>query len=530
MAARKMIGRCVSVYWPEDERYYDGIIVSYASTRNGDRIHIRYSDGELLPIGEGETLHFPNDADKTYPAPRHTDKTYPAPRHTAAGRKRAAPSEVSTSNAPKPDAPEKPKKKAKLKPCDPEAHRKISVKSERNVELFYRYLHRRMCVRLQMDRDKARPPLATVLGVGVTLPVPHDPVLALATTGNAYRHLDTGTLTLGSDVKAALVEHGRTQGSSDYFAGALMACLVDMSGINASVLRQGLQLPRWEHAAPGERVLEYPCTLEELAQLRRFIGAYQKKQQKAGFKGTKLFSDAGFQTQGFRWIEYLAQWLRPASSSEASADPAACCRFAEVAAQVRDSSTWQEANLTVQTLPGVGGYTGAQALLQVLYGVFGGEVAACFTPSFAEASMRDWCAYGPGPVSSCNKLFGTADGETLAGIRWLQEHQQERFATYGLDFPYLQQADGTPRLLAACDLEHSLCYFSRYLSARASLGAAGAEALSRAMPAGFRLYRIGKLQGLSAAKVWEDFDAHRDAGAGGGLGAGPTTDHKSRHY
>ena len=197
---------------------------------------------------------------------------------------------------------------------------------------------------------------------------------------------------------------------------------------------------------------------------------------------------------------------------------------------MRDSSTWQEANLTVQTLPGVGGYTGAQALLQVLYGVFGGEAAACFTPSFAAASMRDWCAYGPGPVSSCNKLFGTADGETLAGIRWLQEHQQERFAKYGLDFPYLQQADGTPRLLAACDLEHSLCYFSRYLSARASLGAAGAEALSRAMPAGFRLYRIGKLQGLSAAKVWEDFDAHRDAGAGGGLGAGPTTDHKSRHY
>ena len=109
---------------------------------------------------------------------------------------------------------------------------------------------------------------------------------------------------------------------------------------------------------------------------------------------------------------------------------------------MRDSSTWQEANLTVQTLPGVGGYTGAQALLQVLYGVFGGEVAACFTPSFAEASMRDWCAYGPGPVSSCNKLFGTADGETLAGIRWLQEHQQERFATYGLDYFPVPSAGG----------------------------------------------------------------------------------------
>ena len=33
------------------------------------------------------------------------------------------------------------------------------------VELFYRYLYRRMCVRLQMDREKGRTPLETLLHV-----------------------------------------------------------------------------------------------------------------------------------------------------------------------------------------------------------------------------------------------------------------------------------------------------------------------------------------------------------------------------
>ena len=511
------IGQRVSVFWPDDGVEYGGTVYSYASTRNGERIKIRYEDGEQLPLGEGEILRVHHHAKE--------DEIHSPPRTVTASRKRAAASTDATI-----DEPEQPKRTKQSKPLMPhnvEAHLKIRVKSERTVELFYRYLYRRMCVRLQMDREKARTPLVTVLRDDVRLEVPHDPVLAMTTTGNAYRHLDTGTISLGSDVRAALATVGLTPGSPEFFAGALMACLVDMSGINAVVLRGGLALTRWERSEESERVLEYPCTLDELSELEAFIAKYEIVQKAAGFTGTKLYSDAGFQTQGFRWKGYFAEWMRSTSQSPSQSElgQKASCLFLEVAARVRSSTTWQEANVTVQTLPGVGDYTGAQALLQVLFGVYEGDAAACFTDHFQVASMRDWCAYGPGPSTSCSKLFGTTASETLAGIRWLQEHQQERFAQYGVSFPYLRQPDGSPQLMAACDLEHSLCYFSRYLGVREHLGA-HAEVLSLEMPPGFRLFRMSKLQGIkSAAKVRALFDEHRSSSSDGGLKS-----LKSRHY
>lgn len=53
--------------------------------------------------------------------------------------------------------------------------------------------------------------------------------------------------------------------------------------------------------------------------------------------------------------------------------------------------------------------------------------------------------------------------------RWLHDNQVNEFARLGISFPYLKRPDGTPRLLGAVDFEHSLCYFSRYLSARAEI-------------------------------------------------------------
>ena len=502
------VGQRVSVYWPHEDASYHGEVLSYASTRHGERIQIRYDDGEQLPLGVDEILSVVDEHCKSSP-------------HTFASGKRAASADLSVIDDPQqpkqPKQPRMPKMRKSLTPHNTEAYLKIRVKSEAAVELFFRYLYRRMCVRLQMDRERLRTPLPTILRGDELLDVPHDPVLAMATTGNAYRHLDTGTMTLGLDVKATLITIGLTPGSPEFFAGALMACLIDMSGINAAVLLEGLALSRWEHSTvAGERVLEYPCTLDELRTLRAFISKYELRQKSVGFAGTKLYSDAGFQTQGFRWTGYLAEWLRTTASGS--------CLFSDVAAQVRSSGSWQEVNLTVQTLPGVGGYTGAQALLQVFYGVFAGDAAACFTAAFELASMRNWCAYGPGPSTSCRRLFGTSDSETLAGIRWLQEHQQERFSRYGLQFPYLRQPDGAPRLMAACDLEHSLCYFSRYLGVRERLGAQ-AEALCREMPPGFRLFRISKLQGMSAATIRELFDAHWKGSSADGS---PST--KSRHY
>ena len=136
-----------------------------------------------------------------------------------------------------------------------------------------------------------------------------------------------------------------------------------------------------------ERVLEYPCTLDELRVLHSFIGWYERKQKAPGASCTKLYSDAGFQTQGFRWSDYFWRWLRPV-------DEGVVCLFESVADKVRRSATWQEANVTVQTLPGVGDYTGAQALLQVLFGVFGGAAPSCFT-NFDSKSARAAAADSP---------------------------------------------------------------------------------------------------------------------------------------
>ena len=67
-----------------------------------------------------------------------------------------------------------------------------------NVDLFWRYLHRRMCVRVQMHGD------TNVLGKNVPEP-PFDYILDLAKSGNAYRHLDTEDHAQGKE----LLDHFR---------------------------------------------------------------------------------------------------------------------------------------------------------------------------------------------------------------------------------------------------------------------------------------------------------------------------------
>ena len=43
-------------------------------------------------------------------------------------------------------------------------------------------------------------------------------------------------------------------------------------------------------------------------------------------------------------------------------------------------------------------------------------------------------------------------------------------ARLGLNFPFLQNEDGSQRPLQLIDFEHSLCYFSRYLGIKEHLG------------------------------------------------------------
>ena len=67
------------------------------------------------------------------------------------------------------------------------------------------------------------------------------------------------------------------------------------------------------------------------------------------------------------------------------------------------------------------------------------------------------------------------DAGVVSRIAWLAEHAEVEFEKRGLSFPYQVNKDGGRRRLTAVDLEHSLCYFSRYLAAHDKLGEEGAE-------------------------------------------------------
>jgi len=140
------------------------------------------------------------------------------------------------------------------------------------------------------------------------------------------------------------------------------------------------------------------------------------------------------------------------------------------------TTTWQEVNELVQTVPGAGPYTAAQSLLELLHGVYESNPALCFGQSFDQESMNLWCGFGPGPADSITEIFGPHK-DTLEGLQELQKSLPADFKSLGIDFPYLVKADGRPRHLGLTDLEHSLCYFSRYLNITDKNTAAERESL-----------------------------------------------------
>ena len=131
--------------------------------------------------------------------------------------------------------------------------------------------------------------------------------------------------------------------------------------------------------------------------------------------------------------------------------------------------------MAVRMLGGAGPFVGGQALLTFAYGVCKEDFTK-FAPRLDVGTMADYCSYGGGPKSMILALWkakGLNEAEVVARIVWLAKNANSEFAKLGLAFPY-QVEDGRRRALTAVDMEHSLCYFSRYLSAHDKLRAAGA--------------------------------------------------------
>ena len=336
----------------------------------------------------------------------------------------------------------------------------LRVTSQENIDLFFRYLHRRMCVRVQMHQDK------TILKK-VPKP-PMDPVLDLCTMGNAYRHLDSDDHAEGLILREYTGAALDARPTDKQLATMLIPCMLRVAGFNGQRMSEAVGRARGEHV-DAESILAFPlCKAEALAVAAelRAVAAMPHNERP---KRPSWFEGDASQVQGFgKWADAFALWFDESK-------PAGTLK--QAVADLRKARRWDEANLILQRLKCVGDYTAAQGLCTLVFGAYEGDASQIFHPNgYDKVSMLDWCAHGPGPKTSIEAMFGQ-DANGLAGIRWLREHSDERFASLGIDFPYLVgEGGGGRRELSCVDLEHSLCYFSRYLSIKDKLRGSGSVA------------------------------------------------------
>ena len=107
------------------------------------------------------------------------------PKPSPVGVPRASPI---SKNVGRPSRKSKSKANTSFKAGTSRVAKDLQPRDRSRLELFYRYLYRRMLVRIEMYPDTK-----TVLGSAAppSSSVP-DPILDLCTMGNAYRHLDSG--------------------------------------------------------------------------------------------------------------------------------------------------------------------------------------------------------------------------------------------------------------------------------------------------------------------------------------------------
>ena len=249
----------------------------------------------------------------------------------------------------------------------------ITIRDPKMLDDFYIYLHRRMCVRVEMHGDN------TVLKNRVP-PPPSDPILDLVTSGNAYRHLDRADSEEGAAYRRLAGVTSMDSVSATQFEELLMMCLVRMSGMNEQRMQQWLgKLSDEQGGLHGRRSAKggkggkdgkgggdaldaVASTKAEALHLADFLF-------NEGFHFTEptMFAEAGFQVQGAkRWADSLRTWFGVRAEDQSKYPDGKWPTLASVACRVRAATTWKEANVAVQALTPVGPYTGAQALCTLL--------------------------------------------------------------------------------------------------------------------------------------------------------------------
>jgi 5-hmdU DNA kinase-like protein len=142
--------------------------------------------------------------------------------------------------------------------------------------------------------------------------------------------------------------------------------------------------------------------------------------------------------------------------------------FSQLYTRIEQASSLEQIHLALSKEQGFGNFLAYQTLVDLLYPLpmYGGRPLLPF-------SHDDWASAGPGAQRGVRLLLlPGARAEYLDIMRWLRVHQRAEFQRLGLDFPFLQAANGSEIEISLANIQNCLCEYHKYVKIRAGTGRA----------------------------------------------------------
>lgn len=140
--------------------------------------------------------------------------------------------------------------------------------------------------------------------------------------------------------------------------------------------------------------------------------------------------------------------------------------FDDFFVRVDHCMTLANVHATLSSAYGFGNFLSYQIMVDLLYPlhVYGNKGLLPF-------SHDDWASPGPGAQRGIEMLLRPdVARHDLEVMCWLRDQQHAEFARLGLDFPYLEDADGNPIAISLANIQNCLCEFHKYVKIREGTG------------------------------------------------------------
>ena len=289
---------------------------------------------------------------------------------------------------------------------------------------FFAYLHKRMVTAIE-DGE-----------VTLAQTVLHSPPSCLGNQnlsgyGNAYRFLDQDQLILKEMCK------GFDFDNDEAIATALIRCVLVKMAFKTELYK--------------ELFLEQDKLEGDLVTFSTRLETSLKKKKKARTDiNKKVYSFYGNrrghgQAQGDQnVIDWSKRWY---------------VQVQDVVQKLKPAKSWKEATTIIKNINGIGKYIGHSTLYALLYGAMAGDFdkGTVFDDGQSvKASINTFVEFGEGPKIALRKL---GLPQALSGIQHLLSIHEERLDP--LNFPYIEEPNGSKCLLTLFDIEHALCDFSK---------------------------------------------------------------------